>query len=154
MLLWNAGVGDVAVDIPMSWLPEGSVCRGIALQWTTQVHQLLRTGLRLHATAQHSVQSRLCALQDSYLSRQTEMFQVYLSSTCTVVLFTTPYIHVHCRLVICHSFWGHLCSEMAKMEHACFHAYMPPVSNKAGWAMPHSRGRIPFIINLKQCCGG
>ena len=63
------GAGNIAVDIPVSRLPEGAVCRGLALPRTTQVYEFLCASLWLHAAAQHAVQSRLRFVQDSNIAR-------------------------------------------------------------------------------------
>ena len=71
--------GDVTLDIPLSGLSGDAVRRRGALHRAAQVHQLLLQRVRLHAAAQHTVQSGLGALQDEITARQTEVFPVYIA---------------------------------------------------------------------------
>lgn len=66
--------GDVTLDLPLSRLSAGSFARRLALPRASQVHQLLRKSLRIHAAVIHSVQSGLGTLQDAVAPRQDEVF--------------------------------------------------------------------------------
>lgn len=55
-------LGDVSLDFPLSGLPSGPFARRLAFPRATQVHQLLRQSLRLHAAAVHAVSCGLGAV--------------------------------------------------------------------------------------------
>lgn len=70
--------GDIEVDFPMPGVPSGPVPWWLSLSRAAQVYQLLCQGVRLYAPLVHTVQGRLCALQDPPAPRQDQVLQVHL----------------------------------------------------------------------------
>ena len=66
------------MDIPLPWLSERSVRRGVALSRAPQVHQLLCSGVWIFAATEHAVPSRFYSIQDPHTSWQTKVFQIHM----------------------------------------------------------------------------
>lgn len=70
--------GDFPLDFPLPWMSGDPVQWHRALHRATQVHQLLRPSLRIHASPVYTVQSRLSAIQNKVACWKAEVFQVYM----------------------------------------------------------------------------
>lgn len=70
--------GDFPLDFPLPWMSGDPVQWHRALHRATQVHQLLRPSLRIHASPLYTVQSRLSAIQNKVACWKAEVFQVYM----------------------------------------------------------------------------
>lgn len=72
--------GDLPLDFPLPRVPPGAFARRLSLPRATQVHQLLRQGVRVHAPPVHPVPRGLGPLQDPPAPRQDKMLQVHLEA--------------------------------------------------------------------------
>lgn len=70
--------GDFPLDFPLPWMSRDPVQWHRALHRATQVHQLLRPSLWIHASPVYTVQSRLSAIQNKVACWKAEVFQVYM----------------------------------------------------------------------------
>lgn len=70
--------GDFPLDFPLPWMSRDPVQWHRALHRATQVHQLLRPSLWIHASPVYTVQSRLSAIQNKVTCWKAEVFQVYM----------------------------------------------------------------------------
>lgn len=70
--------GDFPLDFSLPWMSRDPVQWHRALHRATQVHQLLRPSLWIHASPVYTVQSRLSAIQNKVACWKAEVFQVYM----------------------------------------------------------------------------